>query len=58
MSWIRFGKVIPIGRHLRVNLSRSGVSFTGKVGRASMNSRQRRLRVKLPFGLSWKSPRL
>jgi hypothetical protein len=57
MTW-GFRKSFGLGRLLRVNLSKSGTSLTGKVGRLSTNSRTRRLRVGLPFGAWWQSKRM
>lgn len=54
---IRFRKGIPILPFLRLNLSRSGVSWTVHVGPWSWNSRRRRNRVDLPGPLSWEQDR-
>lgn len=53
---IRFRKVIRFGP-LRLNLSRSGVSTTVKIGPASWNSRRKRGRVDLPGPFSYETER-
>lgn len=47
-------KQIRIGPY-RLNLSKTGISHTLKMGPASVNSRQRRMRVDLPGPLAWTS---
>ena len=51
---IYFRRSINLGI-LRVNLSRSGTSFTWRLGPWSWNSRTRRHSVDLPGPLSWRS---
>jgi hypothetical protein len=46
-------RTIRVGRRWRVNLSRSGVSFSHRQGPVTLNSR-RRGSVRLPFGLSYR----
>jgi hypothetical protein len=46
-----FRKSIGLSRFLRLNLSKAGASVSGRLGPFSTNSRTRRLRVELPFGL-------
>jgi hypothetical protein len=51
-------KSIPIiGKMVRLNVSKSGVSGTVKVGPWSWNTRQRRHRVDLPGPTYWQSRR-
>jgi hypothetical protein len=54
---IRFRKGLPVLPFLRLNLSRSGVSWTFHAGPWSWNSRRRRNRVDLPGPLSWEQDR-
>jgi hypothetical protein len=49
-----FRKTIGLGRFLRLNLSKRGPSITGRLGPVSVNSRSKKLRVRLPFGLWWR----
>jgi hypothetical protein len=48
-----FRKSFRIGRRSRVNLSRSGASFSRRVGRLTLNSRGRGS-VRLGKGFSWR----
>jgi len=50
-SW-RFG---TRNLHLRLNASKSGASWTLKIGPWSFNTRQRRQRVDLPGPAYWQS---
>jgi hypothetical protein len=54
MSW-GFRKHIGLGRLLGINISRRGVSLSGRLGPFSSNTRTRRLRVRLPFNSWWQS---
>ena len=56
MSPIYLRKAIRFGP-LRLNLSRSGISWTVKVGPWSWNSRTRAQRLDLPGPISWRQPR-
>ena len=47
-----FRKQARFGRLLRLNLSKRGVSLSGRLGRFTTNRRTRRLRVSGPSG-SW-----
>ena len=49
-----FRRTIGLGRFLRVNLSRAGASLSGRLGPLSTNSRTRKLRIRLPFGIYWR----
>lgn len=49
-----FRKRVPAGRTSWLNLSRSGVSASKRVGRVTINSRGR-VSVRLLPGLSWRS---
>ena len=51
---MRFG---PRWLHVRLNVSKSGASWTFKVGPWSWNTRSRRHRVDLPGPWSWQSDR-
>jgi hypothetical protein len=53
---IRFRKRIGRGP-VRANLSRSGISWTFKIGPWSWNTRQRRHRVVLPGPAYWEGRR-
>ena len=53
MNW-GFRKRFKLGP-LSLNLSKRGISASGKFGRISTNTRTRRLRVALPFGGWWHS---
>jgi Protein of unknown function (DUF4236) len=50
-----FRKTFRLGKLLRLNLSKRGVSLSERLGRVSTNTRTRRLRVSGPFGLWWQS---
>ncbi len=45
-----------LARHTWLNLSRSGVSASGRLGPLTVNTRGRRT-LRGPFGLSWRSGR-
>jgi hypothetical protein len=49
-----FRKTFGLGRFLRLNLSKAGASVSGRLGPFSTNSRTRKLRVRLPFGMWWR----
>jgi hypothetical protein len=51
-----FRKPFRLGRLLRLNHSKRGVSLSSRLGRFSTNSRTRRLRVSSPSG-SWRQSR-
>ena len=53
-----FRKQFRLGRILRLNLSKRGVSLSGRLGRFSTNSRTQRLRVSSPSGSWWQSRKL
>jgi Protein of unknown function (DUF4236) len=53
-----FRKRIGLGRFLGINVSKRGVSLSGRLGPLSSNTRTRRLRVRLPFGGWWQSKKL
>jgi hypothetical protein len=36
---LRFRKTISLGKHIKLNISKSGVSVSTKIGRATLNSR-------------------
>lgn len=55
---IRFRKTIRLGPLLRLNLSRSGWSWSIGPRGASFNTRRRRARVDLPGPFSYESPTL
>jgi hypothetical protein len=57
MSW-GFRKRLGLGRLLGVNISKRGVSLSGKLGPLSTNTRTRKLRVRGPFGTWWQSRKL
>lgn len=46
---LKFKKQISLGKHLKANVSKSGVSFTFKAGPLSMNSKGRKS-INLPGG--------
>jgi hypothetical protein len=46
-------KTFRLGKLLRLNVSKRGVSLSGRLGRFSTNTRARRLRVNGPLG-SWR----
>ena len=48
-----FRRTFRLGRFLRLNLSKRGTRLSGRVRRASTNSRTRKLQVRLPFGVYW-----
>lgn len=45
-----FRRTFRLGRFLKLNLSQRGACLSGRVHRASTNSRTRELQVRLPFG--------
>jgi hypothetical protein len=53
-----FRKTFRLGRLLRLNVSKRGVSLSGRLGRVSTNTRARRLRVSSPSGYWWHSRKL
>jgi hypothetical protein len=49
---LNFRKTIKLGKHLKANISKKGVSFSANLGRLTVNSNGRKT-IKLGKGLSY-----
>ena len=49
---LNFRKTIKLGKHLKANVSKKGVSFSANLGRLTVNSNGRKT-IKLGKGLSY-----
>lgn len=50
----RYRKSFNLGKFLRINMSKSGISTSFKIGRATINPKKNRVTIKTPIkGLSY-----
>ena len=50
---LRYRKRIKLGKHITLNISKSGVSTSVKIGRATKNLKRKITSIDLPGGFSY-----